>query len=45
MYTNPFLTQQEQEGIILLIETIRVTSLLQHLEAEDLMGNIRNTDH
>ena len=45
-HTNTFLTQQEQDGIILLKERMVVTSWLQQLEAENLIrGIIRNKDH
>ena len=40
IYTSPFLTQQEQEGITSLIERIRATSAAQCIEAKE--GGIRS---
>jgi len=45
-HTNAFLTQWEQEGITSPNNRMIVTSLLQQLEAEDLIGGIiKEEDH
>ena len=42
MQTNFFSTQQEQEGMILLNKRITATSLIQQVDAGDLIRGIRN---
>ena len=45
VYTNPLLTQREQESIISPTERMRAISTVQCEEVEDLIASIRNKDH